>query len=163
MSRAVDTLYVRYQLTDLDRQKAFLTDFGLAVAAEDSSRLLMRGTGSAPFIYVAEKGPVDRFVGAGLLVSSAQDLDALARLPGSGPVEAIEAPGGGRRVRMRMDDGFEIDAVHGIARSAASRRRSGWATSCCMSAITHGPSPGWASASACCRPTISPSPTSRTR
>ena len=35
MSRAVDTLYVRYQLTDLDRQKAFLTDFGLTVAAED--------------------------------------------------------------------------------------------------------------------------------
>lgn len=118
MSRAVDTLYVRYQLTDLDRQKAFLTDFGLTVAAEDKGRLLMRGTGPAPFIYVAEKGPADRFVGAGLLVSSAEDLDALARLPGSGPVEAIDAPGGGRRVRMRMDDGVEIDAVHGLTPAA---------------------------------------------
>jgi len=114
MSHAVDTLYVRYQLTDLGRQVDFLTDFGLVAAARDHDRIYMRGTGSAPFVYAAEKGSVDRFVGAGLLVSSAEDLEALARLPGSGPVEAIDAPGGGHRVRMRMDDGFEIDAVHGV-------------------------------------------------
>lgn len=115
MSHAVDTLYVRYQLTDLGRQVDFLTDFGLVAAARDQDRIYMRGTGSAPFVYAAEKGSVDRFVGAGLLVSSAEDLEALARLPGSGSVEAIDAPGGGHRVRMRMDDGFEIDAVHGVA------------------------------------------------
>lgn len=118
MFRAVDTLYVRYQLTDLDRQAAFLTDFGLTVTARDGDRLYMRGTGPAPFIYSAERGPADRFLGAGLLMSSAQDLQALARLPGSGPIEMIDAPGGGFRVRMRMDDGFEIDAVHGVGRAA---------------------------------------------
>ena len=119
MSRAVDTLYVRYQLTDLERQAAFMADFGLTVAAQDSNRLHLRGTGPAPFIYVAEKGTSDRFLGAGLLVSSAQDLDGLARLPGSGPVESIDGPGGGQRVRMRMEDGFEIDAVHGITPAAS--------------------------------------------
>jgi len=87
MSRAVEPLYVRYQLTDLDRQADFLTDFGLAVTARESSRLYMRGAGPAPFLYVAESGQTDRFLGAGLLVSSAQDLETLARLPGSGPVE----------------------------------------------------------------------------
>jgi hypothetical protein len=30
-------------------------------------------------------------------------------------VEDVEAPGGGRRVRMRMADGFDIDAVFGAA------------------------------------------------
>jgi catechol 2,3-dioxygenase-like lactoylglutathione lyase family enzyme len=118
MSRAVEPLYVRYQLTDLDRQADFLTDFGLAVTARESSRLYMRGAGPAPFLYVAESGQTDRFLGAGLLVSSAQDLETLARLPGSGPVEPVDAPGGGWRVRMRLDDGFEIDAVHGVMPAA---------------------------------------------
>lgn len=114
MSRATDPLYVRYQVTDLARMETFLRDFGMHPAVPvDGRRLLMRGTGDAPFLYEAVLGDECRFLGAGLRVSSRQDLERLARLPGSGPIEASDAPDGGERVRMPMPDGFEIDAVYG--------------------------------------------------
>ena len=114
MSRATDPLYVRYQVTDLARMEAFLRDFGMhAAVPRDGRRLLMRGTGHAPYLYEAVRGEVCRFLGAGLRVASRQDLQHLSTLPGSGPIEPVsEVPNGGERVRMRMPDGFEIDAVH---------------------------------------------------
>lgn len=119
MTRAIDALYVRYQVTDLAVMEAFLQDFGMvpAVVPDGDShgrRLYMRGTGEAPFLYEAVLGETNRFLGAGFSVGSARDLERLAALPGSGPVEPVHGvPGGGARVRMRMPDGFEIDAVHG--------------------------------------------------
>jgi len=119
MARATDAIYVRYQVQDLDKQEAFMSDFGLATARHDKSALYMRGTGPAPFIYVAEQGTTNKFLGAGMNVSSEEDLSALAKMPHSGPIEDVDGPGGGRRVRMRMPDGFEIDAVHGAKLAAA--------------------------------------------
>ena len=115
--KATDLAYVRYQTPDLTRLETFLRDFGMhSSAPPNAERLLMRGSGTAPFIYEAVLGSEPRFLGAGLQVSSRADLAALARLPGSSPVEALTGlPGGGERVRMRMPDGFEIDALHGAA------------------------------------------------
>lgn len=114
MSRAVEPLYVRYQVPDLERAEAFLLDFGMLRAGRDVGRLSMRGSGGTPCIYQAVLGTTARFLGAGFRVDEHADLERLAALGGSGPVEAIDdMPGGGRRVRMRMADGFEIDAVHG--------------------------------------------------
>lgn len=114
VGRATDPLYVRYQVTDLSRMETFLRDFGMHPAApSDGARLLMRGTGDAPFLYEAMLGNECRFLGAGLRVSSRQDLERLSKLSGSGPIEPTEAPNGGERVRMRMADGFEVDAVYG--------------------------------------------------
>ena len=112
--RAIEPLYVRYQVPDLGRAEAFLRDFGLQSTGRKGDQLYLRGTGGAPWIYEAVRGPDARFLGAGFRMSSDKDLDRLAALRGSGKVEAVEAPGGGRRVRMRMSDGFEIDAVHGM-------------------------------------------------
>ena len=113
MNRAIDVLYVRYQVTDLDRMETFLRDFGMERAAGDGHRLYMRGTGPAPFVYEAVLGSDNRFLGAGLRMPARSDLVALATLEGSGPIESVaDDPGGGLRVRMRMPDGFEIDAVH---------------------------------------------------
>ncbi len=112
--QALEPLYVRYQVPDLARAEAFLTDFGLERAAGDSRRLFMRGLGSAPFSYEAVAGAEPRFLGAGFRVADDAELAALAALEGSGPVEDVSGePGGGQRVRMRMPDGFEIDAVRG--------------------------------------------------
>lgn len=113
--RAIDLAYVRYQTPDLARLQSFLVDFGLhPTVLCDGKRLLLRGSGPAPFLYEAVLGSEPRFLGAGLQVQSRSDLVALARLPGSSPVELVtENPGGGERVRMRMPDGFEIDALHG--------------------------------------------------
>ena len=115
MSHAVEALYVRYQVTDLARMEAFLRDFGMVRVELDGARVFMRGSGSAPFIYEARLGADSRFLGAGFRVREHTDLEELSKLEGSGPVEAMhDAPGGGHRVRMRMADGCEIDAVHGM-------------------------------------------------
>jgi catechol 2,3-dioxygenase-like lactoylglutathione lyase family enzyme len=117
--RATDIAYVRYQVTDLARLENFLRDFGLQrVAGGDSTRLLMRGSGTAPFIYEAVPGDACRFLGAGFEVAARADLERLAALPGSGPIEPVTGvPDGGERVRMRLPDGFEIDALHGARRA----------------------------------------------
>ena len=115
MSRATDVVYVRYQVTDLARMESFLSDFGMYPSIPcDGRRLLMRGSGDAPYVYEAVLGESCRFLGAGLRMASREDLERLSKLPGSGTIEAVsEVPSGGERVRMRMPDGFEIDALHG--------------------------------------------------
>ena len=116
MSRAIEPLYVRYQVPDLARSESFLHDFGMRRVAAGATRLFMRGEGRAPYVYEANLGEDARFLGAGFRMSEYSDLERLAVLPGSGPVESVDGvPGGGHRVRMRMADGFEIDAVHGAA------------------------------------------------
>ena len=120
MTKAIDVAYVRYQVSDLGKAEKFLNDFGLTTVECTTDELFLRGSGPAPFLYQAVLGTEPRFLGteprflgAGLRVESADDLVHLSTLDGSGPVEPTGAPGGGARVRMRMPDGFEIDAVHG--------------------------------------------------
>lgn len=114
MTHAIDIAYVRYQVPDLAVQQSFLEDFGMSRAGGgDAARVFMRGSGDAPFVYEAVRGE-KRFLGAGFRVGSRDDLERLAGLPGSTPIErANDVPGGGERVRMRMTDGFEIDAICG--------------------------------------------------
>ena len=114
---AIDLAYVRYQTPDLSKLETFLLDFGMHPAMPcDGKRLLMRGSGTAPFLYEAVLGSEPRFLGAGLQVTSRADLVSLAKMPGSSAIEQVTGiPGGGERVRMRMPDGFEIDALYGAA------------------------------------------------
>jgi catechol 2,3-dioxygenase-like lactoylglutathione lyase family enzyme len=114
MPRAVDVAYVVYQVTDLDRMEQFMSDFGLVRAARTAEALYMRGAGPAPYVHVTRLGTENRFIGGALRVRSRADLDALAQLPGSSPVEPIEAPGDGLRVRMTTPDNVQIDGVCGI-------------------------------------------------
>jgi len=123
MTHAVEPLYVRYQVPDLERMEVFLRDFGMTRVKRDAAGLFMRGAGSTPYVYEAALGPEARFLGAGFRVASQADLERLADMEGSGEIEAPDVPGGGQRVRMRMADGFEIDAVHGIAAAAAVEAR----------------------------------------
>jgi len=118
MVRALEPLYVRYQVPDLGRAEAFLRDFGMQPAGREHERLFLRGHGGAPWLYEAVRGAEPRFLGAGFRMSDETDLAELAALEGSAPMQSVDAPGGGKRVRMRMDDGFEIDAVHGAAAAA---------------------------------------------
>ena len=114
MPKAVDVAHVVYQVTDLGRMESFLHDFGLATSERRDDVLFMRGAGSAPYVHVTRRGPDNRFLGGALRMASRTDLDRLAAMPGSSPVEAIvDAPGGGWRVRMRTPDGIAIDAVWG--------------------------------------------------
>jgi len=75
----------------------------------------MRGTDPEHHIHVTELGQA-RFVGLAFEAASEADLEKLSRLPGASPVEAIDEPGGGRRVRLADPHGHQIEVVHGIAR-----------------------------------------------
>lgn len=113
MAKAHDVAYVIYQVNDLDLMQTFMHDFGLATALKTDDMLYMRAAGPIPYCHVTLRGTENKFIGAGILVNSREDLDELAALPGSSAVEAIEAPGGGWRVRMSTPDGVRIDAVWG--------------------------------------------------
>lgn len=114
MPKAIDTAYVVYQVDDLDRMQNFMQDFGLVTASRTDDLLCMRGAGPAPVIHVTRKGPDNRFIGGALQMASREDLEALAKLPGSSAVEPItDLPGGGWRVRMTTPDGVPIDGVWG--------------------------------------------------
>ena len=69
--------------------------------------------------------PKARFLGLGFTVASLDDLIKLAAFSEASPIEDIDWPGGGKRVRMTDPAGLRVDAVWGQTRRrapAASRR-----------------------------------------
>lgn len=113
MVKARDVAYVVYQVTDLDAMQVFMQDFGLAIALRTDEALYMRGAAASPYCHVTLRGGENRFVGAGIFVDTREDLETLSKKEGASPIEAIDAPGGGYRVRMTTPDGVLIDAVWG--------------------------------------------------
>ncbi len=112
MSPIQDIAFVRYQVTDIDRQETFLADFGLHRAARTASALYMRSAGPAHHVHVSELGPENATIGFGLNARSAADLAKVAARVGR-PVEDNPEPGGGQRVRFTDPSGFVVDVVHG--------------------------------------------------
>jgi catechol 2,3-dioxygenase-like lactoylglutathione lyase family enzyme len=115
--KVTDLAYGRLRAPDLDAMEAFLTDFGMVRAARSSRALYMRGTDPAHHIHVTELGE-PRFVGIAWYAKSEEDLERLTKMPGASPVEAIDEPGGGKRVRLTEPNGYQIEVVHGIERVA---------------------------------------------
>lgn len=113
MAKAIDIAHVTYEAPDLALMARFLGDFGLSCAALSDTRLYMCGVGAQRYLHETRLAATPRFVGAAFEVAYRADLDELAALPGSSPVQASDEPGGGWRVRMTMPDGFEISAVWG--------------------------------------------------
>ena len=79
--KANQLLYAHFERPDLETVERYLIDFGLVRAARTEKELFMRGTGPAPYIYRATPGRNARFLGIGLSVPKAEDLDTLARSP----------------------------------------------------------------------------------
>ncbi len=123
-----DIAYVRFRCPDLPALAAFLADFGLE-ATIDGERLFARGLGPAPFLYAAETGEA-AFAALGLRAASLADLERLAAHEGV-PVEALDAPGGGRIATLTDPDGFRVEVVAGQAPApaAASPGREPWNSS----------------------------------
>jgi catechol 2,3-dioxygenase-like lactoylglutathione lyase family enzyme len=108
-----DLAYGRLRSPDLDAAEEFLTHFGMIRAARTPTALYMRGTDAHHHLHVTEKGD-PAFIGLAYYAGSADDLEKLAKLPGASAVESIDEPGGGRRVRLREPNGYQIEVVHGI-------------------------------------------------
>lgn len=110
--KAQDLAFVMFNRPDLDVMERFLVDFGLKRAERRPDRLVMRaarGLGPAHVTYHARQSG---FVGLALRVRDADDLAALARLPGASAIEPLDLPGGGRHVRLTDPAGFQVWAVH---------------------------------------------------
>ncbi len=118
IARVAGLAHVRFRAPDLDRMECFLTDFGLVRAARDERALYMRATDPAHHVHVTELGEPG-FAGFAFAASTREDLDRLAGSPAAtGPVEAMDAPGGGARVTLRDPDGLAVEVVHGVAAAA---------------------------------------------
>ena len=115
--------YVMFDRPDVERAARFLSDFGLQTVSHTADLLVMRGTGPAPFCYLARRADRARFAGFGLRVAAREDLEKLAALPGASPIEALTTPGGGYRVCLTDPAGFAVDAVHGQAEAAPLPQR----------------------------------------
>jgi catechol 2,3-dioxygenase-like lactoylglutathione lyase family enzyme len=109
--KAAHIAHVRLSAPDLDVMEKFLLDFGMVRAARTENKLFMRGMGPRHHIHVTELGPAG-FLGFAYGVRSAEELQTLSRETGN-PVEAVDEPGGGQRVRLRDPNGFQIDVIHG--------------------------------------------------
>ncbi len=111
--KVTDMAYGRLRAPDLDAQEEFLTHFGMVRSDRTENALYMRGTGPAHHIHVTEKGETG-FIGLAYYAASEDDLDRVAQAPGASGVEDIDEPGGGKRVRLREPNGYQIEVVWGI-------------------------------------------------
>ncbi len=112
MIKVQDIAYARFAAPDLDAMERFVSDFGLVVTARRDDVLYARGTDPSPYLHITERGDAG-FRGVAFEAASGDDLLAAAKLEGASPVEKIDAPGGGQRVRFTDPDGYAIEVVHG--------------------------------------------------
>ena len=111
--KATDIAWGRIRSPDLDKAEEFLVDFGMVRADRTKTALYMRGTDPAHHIHVTELGE-PRHVGLAFHASSPDDLEKLARVEGASGVETIDEPGGGKRVRLKDPDGYQVEVVWGL-------------------------------------------------
>jgi hypothetical protein len=111
--KVTDIAYGKLRSPDLDAQEEFLTHFGMVRADRTQHALYMRGTDPAHHIHVTEKGDPG-FIGMAYYAASEEDLHKVARVPGASGVEDIDEPGGGKRVRLKEPNGYQIEVVWGI-------------------------------------------------
>jgi len=108
-----DIAYCRLQSPSLDQAEEFLTSFGMKVAARTKDRLFMRGTDPSPRIHVTHLGP-SKFIGLAYHVDTEEDLKKFAKAPGATGIENVDEPGGGKRVRVKDPNGYDIEVVWGM-------------------------------------------------
>jgi catechol 2,3-dioxygenase-like lactoylglutathione lyase family enzyme len=112
--KVTDMAYARLKAPDLDKMEEFLTRFGMVRAERTPNALYMRGTDPAHHIEVVEKGEA-KYVGFAYYAKSEDDLARLAKVPGASGIEHMDEPGGGKRVRLKEPNGYQIEVVYGIA------------------------------------------------
>jgi hypothetical protein len=113
MIKVRDLAFGRLQSPDLDVQEEFLTHFGMIRAARTPTTLYMRGTDPRHHFHVTHKGD-PKVIGLAYLAASEEDLHKLARVAGASPVEKLDEPGGGQRVRLREPNGLQSEVGYGI-------------------------------------------------
>ena len=111
--KIADIIFVRFELVDLALQKEYLEHFGMFLAYATEETIFYRGTGTAPYCYVATKGNTNRHIGTAYRANAFSDLEALAAAEGVEIVENTE-PGGGHKVTIVDPDNIEIEVYFGM-------------------------------------------------
>ena len=114
-TRVLRLAHVVYQHPDLERALSFLLDFGFVEELRTPKRVYLRGSGTQPYVYVAEQSSDAKrhFMGAYWAVETLQDLENAAARPGASPIEESDAPGRGKVVTLEDPNGFRVGFVHG--------------------------------------------------
>ena len=107
-----DILYVRFRVTDLERQRRFLKRFGFAVE-KVGDQLIARGTDADRYIYVAEQGDTPAFLALGFSARSMAALEAIAAHDHVA-IEPNDLPGGGCIARLTDPNGNGVEVVFGV-------------------------------------------------
>jgi len=97
---ATSLAFLMFEKPDLVATQKFLTDFGMQTVSSTDDKLVMRGSGSAPCIYVAYRGTSSRYLGAAFNVASKHDLMLLESQANARRLPADAIPGGGLGVEL---------------------------------------------------------------
>lgn len=116
-----DIAHVRFAAPDIAKMQKFLTDFGLKPRMHGDGCLYAQANDGAPYNHVTEEGEPG-FKALGLRAESVDDLTRLAASEGV-EVESLQAPGGGKVVRLNDPDGFLVEVVAGQDRCTANPPR----------------------------------------
>lgn len=111
--KVADLAYGRLRSPDLDIQEEFCTNFGFIKVERTKNALYMRGSDAPHHIHVTEKGD-PAFIGLAFYAESEDDLKKVAKAPGASGIENLDEPGGGKRVRLKDPNGYQVEIVWGI-------------------------------------------------
>ena len=116
--KVADIAWARLRSPDVDRQEEFLLDFGMVRADRTNKALYMRGTDPTHHLHITEPGE-PAFIGHAYYAASEEDLNKATRVDGASGIEEIDEPGGGKRVRLKDPEGFQVEIVWGMEKVAA--------------------------------------------
>lgn len=111
--KAQSLAFLMFEKPDLPATEAFLADFGMRSVSRTANRLVMRGAGSEPCIYVAHRGPRSRYLGAAFTVAGEAELALLEKQAGARRLSPDVIPGGGTGVELADPAGNLLWVVTG--------------------------------------------------
>ena len=116
LGRAVELAFLMWEKKNLPATEQFLRDFGLHTVSLTKNKLVARGSGSAPAIYVASKGDCNRFAGSAFVMSDDTDLTQYKREKGAKDIDPKDIPGGGYGVELLDPAGRKVWLLQGQQR-----------------------------------------------
>ncbi|TAQ83361.1 hypothetical protein B7494_g8319 [Chlorociboria aeruginascens] len=121
--KLVKLSHMRYQHVDLEKVSEFLKDFGMHIVKKTEDKVWWAGYGNDQYVYVAEKGAENKFLGGVFAVESEADLEKASHIPGALEIENLStAPGGGKRLTILDPEGFPFGLIHGQSTELEEQR-----------------------------------------
>src|SRR4026207_2224322 len=111
--KVADFAFPRMEAPDLDQMEEFLTHFGLVRAERTPDVLYMRGADDHHHLHVTHEGGT-KFIGFAYHAADGADLKGTAKRPGASGIEPLNEPGGGKRVRLKEPNGYQIEVIAGM-------------------------------------------------